>query len=108
MNNDSRSDCVKGRVTRGNGRKKKEEEDVKNRKKTEKVVCLSNRTRLEEKNRRYLEENRLRLENVSIESIFEDEDNDSITSMEILKDVVTFLVKNCPKQIFLILWEQEL
>ena len=60
MNNKSRSDCVKGRFTRGSERKKKEEEDAKKRKKTEKVVCLSNRTRLEEKNMRSLEEKRSR------------------------------------------------
>ena len=40
-----------------------------------------------------LEEKRLRSENVDIESIFEDEDDDSVTSMEILKDEVTFRVK---------------
>ena len=42
MNNKSRSDCVTLRFTRGSERMKKEEEDAKKRKKTEKVVCLSN------------------------------------------------------------------
>ena len=51
MNNKSRSDCVNSRFTRVSERNKKEEEDVKKRKKTDTVVCLSNRTRLEEKNR---------------------------------------------------------
>ena len=41
-----------------------------------------------------LEEKRLRSENVDIESIFEDEDDDSVTSIKILKDEVTFRVKN--------------
>ena len=93
MNNKSRSDCVKGRFTRGSERKKKEEEDAKKRKKTEKVVCLSNRTRLEEKNMRFLEEKHLRSENVGIEIIFQDVDDDSVTSVEILNDEVTFRVK---------------
>jgi len=39
---------------------------VKKRKKIEKVVCLSNRTRLEEKNMRALEEKRLHSKNVGI------------------------------------------
>ena len=54
---------------------------MKKRKNTEKVIYLSNRTRLEEENLRSLEEKRLRSENVDIESIFEDEDDDSVTSM---------------------------
>ena len=58
MNNKSRSDCVNSRFTRVSERNKKEEEDVKKRKKIEKIVCLSNRTRLEEKNMRSLEEKR--------------------------------------------------
>ena len=66
---------------------------MKKRKNTEKVIYLSNRTRLEEKNLRSLEEKRLRSENVGIESIFEDKDDDSVTSMEILKDEVTFRAK---------------
>ena len=78
-------------VLRRKVREKKE--DVKKRKNTEKVIYLSNRTRLEEENLRSLEEKRLRSENVDIESIFEDEDDDSVTSMEILKDEVTFRVK---------------
>ena len=56
MNNKSRSDCVKGCFTRRSERKKEEEEDVKKSKKIEEVVCLSNRTRLEEENIRYLDE----------------------------------------------------
>ena len=43
---------------------------------------------------RSLEEKRLHSENVSLDSIFDDDDDDSITSMEILKDQVTFQVKN--------------
>ena len=58
MNNKSRSDCVNDRFTWGSERKK--EEYAKKRKKTEKVVCLSNRTKLKEKNMRYLKEKRLR------------------------------------------------
>ena len=92
MNNKSRADCVKGRFTRGSERKKKEEENMKKRKKIEKNVCLSNRTRLEEKSMRYLEEKRLRSENAGVDNIFEDEDNGSVTLMEILKDEVTFRV----------------
>lgn len=98
MNNKSRSDCVTLRFTRGSERMKKEEEDAKKRKKTEKVVCLSNRTRLEENNMRSLEEKRVRSENVGIESIFEDEDDDNVTSMEILKDEDTFRLKRFSKQ----------
>ena len=93
MNNKSSSDCVKGRITRGSERKKKEEKDSKKRKKTDTVVCLSNRTRLKEENMRFLEEKRLRSENVGIESIFDDEDDGNVTSMEILKDKVTLRVK---------------
>ena len=44
---------------------------------------------------RFVEEKHLRSENVGIDSIFEDEDDDddSVTSMEILKNEVTFRVK---------------
>ena len=38
MNKKSSSDCVKGRITKGSGRKKKEEEDSKKRKKTDVLV----------------------------------------------------------------------
>ena len=93
MNNKSSSDCVKDRITRISERKKKEEKDSKKRKKTDTVVCLSNRIRLEEENMRFLEEKRLRSENVGIESIFDDEDDGNVTSMEILKDEVTLRVK---------------
>ena len=93
MNNKSSSDCVKDRITRISERKKKEEKDSKKRKKTDTVVCLSNRTRLKEENMRFLEEKRLRSENVGIESIFDDEDDGNVTSMEILKDEVTLRVK---------------
>ena len=77
-------------VLRGEVRERKK--DMKKRKKIEKIVCLSNRTRLEEKSLRYLEEKRLRSENVGVDSIFEDEDNGSVTLIEILKDEVTFRV----------------
>ena len=40
-----------------------------------------------------LEEKRLRSENVGIESIFDDEDDGNVTSMEILKDKLTLRVK---------------
>ena len=77
-------------VLRGEVRERKK--DMKKRKKIEKIVCLSNRTRLEEKSMRYLEEKRLRSENAGVDSIFEDEDNGSVTLIEILKDEVTFRV----------------
>ena len=93
MNKKSSSDCIKGRITRGSERKKKAEEDSKKRQKTDTVVCLSNRTRLEEKNMRSLEEKRLRSENVGMNSIFDDKDDSTVTSMEMLKDKVTFRVK---------------
>ena len=93
MNNKTSSDRVKGRITRGSERRKKEEEDSKKRNKTDTVVCLTNRTRLEEKNMRSLEEKRLRSENVSLDSIFDDDDDGSVTSMEMLKDEVIFRVK---------------
>ena len=92
MNKKSSSDCVKGRTTRGSEKNKKEEEDSKKRKETDTVVCLSNRTRLEEENMISLEEKRLRSENVGIESIFDDEDDGSVTSMKMVKDGVTFRV----------------
>ena len=41
-----------------------------------------------------LEEKRLRSENVGLDSIFDDDDDGSVTSMEILKDEVTFRIKN--------------
>ena len=41
---------------------------------------------------RSLEEKCLHSENVGIESTFEDEDDDSVTSMEILTDEITFRV----------------
>ena len=40
-----------------------------------------------------LEEKRLRSENVGLDSIFDDDDDSSVTSMEILKDEVIFRVK---------------
>ena len=43
---------------------------------------------------RFAEEKRLRSENVDIDSIFEDEDDDSVITMDILKDEVTLRVKN--------------
>ena len=82
MNNKMSSDGVKRYITRGSERKKKEEEDSKKRKKTDTVV----RTRLEEKNMRSLEEKRFRSGNVGLDIIFDDDDDDSVTSMEILKD----------------------
>ena len=93
MNKKSSSDCVEGRTARGSEKNKKEEEDSKKRKETDTVVCLSNRTRLEEENMISLEEKRLRSENVGIESIFDDEDDGNVTSMEILKDKLTLRVK---------------
>ena len=93
MNNKTSSDRVKGRITRGSEGRKKEEEDSKKRNKTDTVVCLTNRTRLEEKNMRSLEEKRLRSENVGLDSIFDDDDDGSVTSMEMLKDEVIFRVK---------------
>ena len=92
MNKKSSSDCVKGRTTRRSEKNKKEEEDSKKRKETDTVVSLSSRTRLEEENMISLEEKRLRSENVGIENIFDDEDDGSVTSMEMVKDEVTFRV----------------
>ena len=43
-------------------------------------------------------EKRLRSENVGIDSIFEDENDDSVTSMDILKDEITFRVKKLSKE----------
>ena len=40
-----------------------------------------------------LEEKRLRSENVGLDSIVDDDDDGSVTSMEILKDDVVFRVK---------------
>ena len=48
MNNKSRADRAKIRLTRGSVRKKKEEQDVKKKNKIEELVCFSNRTKLEE------------------------------------------------------------
>ena len=93
MNNKTSSGGVQGRITRGREKKKKEEEVSKKRKKTDTVVCLSNRTRLEEKNMRSLEEKRLRSENVGMNSIFDDKDDSTVTSLEMLKDKITFRVK---------------
>ena len=106
MNKNSSSDCVKGRTTRGSEKNKKEGEDSKKRKKTDTVICLSNRTRLEEENMRSLEEKRLRSENVGIDSNFDDEDDGSVTSMEMVKDEVTFRVKKPFKDIYWIIWVQ--
>ena len=78
MNKSSRSK----RITRGSEKKKKEEEDLKKKTKIRNVV----RTRLEEKNMRSLEELRLRSEGIGLSSIFDDDDDGSDTSMEILKD----------------------
>ena len=64
MNNNSRSDVVKHRITRGN--EKKEEDDLKKKTKIHNVV----RTRLEEEKMRSLEETRLRSEDVGLSSIF--------------------------------------
>ena len=90
MNNKTSSDAVKRRITRGSERKKKEEENSKNKKKFDKVV----RTRLEEKNMRSLEETRLRSEDVGLGSVFDDDDDGSVTSMEILKDEVVLRIKS--------------
>ena len=81
MNNNSRSDVVKRRITRGSEKKKKEEDNLK--KKTNVVW-----TRLEEKKMRSLEESRLRSEDVGLSSIFNDDDDGSDTSMEMIKDEV--------------------
>ena len=89
MNSKTSSDIVKRRITRGSERKKKEEEDSKNKKKFHKVV----RTRLEEKNIRSLEETRLRFEDVVLGSIFDDDDDGSVTLIEMLKDEVIFRIK---------------
>ena len=44
---------------------------------------------------RSLEETRLRLEDVGLGSIFDDDDDDgSVTSMEMLKDEVIFRIKH--------------
>ena len=51
------------------------------------------RTRLEEKNMRSLEETRLRSEDVGLGSIFDDDDDGSVTSMEIIKDEVIFRIQ---------------
>ena len=88
MNNKTSSDVVKRRITRGSERKKKEEEDSKNKKKFHKVV----RTMLEEKNMRSLEETRLRSEDVGLGSMFDDDDDGSVTSMIMLKDEVIFRI----------------
>ena len=68
--------------------REKKEENSKNKKKFDKVV----RTRLEEKNMRSLEETRLRLEDVGLGSICDDDG--SVTSMEMLKDEVIFRIKH--------------
>ena len=89
MNNKTSSDVVKRRITSGSEKKKKEEEDFKKKKKIHKVV----RTRLEEKNMRSLEEARLCSEDVGLGSIFDEDDDGSVTSMEMLKDEVIFRIK---------------
>ena len=90
MNNKPSSDVVKRRITRGSKREKKEDEDSKNKKKFHKVV----RTRLEEKNMRFLKETRLRSEDVGLGSIFDDDNDGSFTSIKILKDEVIFRIKH--------------
>ena len=89
MNKSSRSNVVKRRITRGSEKKKKEEDDLKKKTKIHNVV----RTRLEEKKMRYLEETRLRSEDVGLSSIFNDDDDGSDTSMEMLKDEVVLRFK---------------
>ena len=68
-------------VLRGEAREKKKKREYEEEEEDWKIICLNNRTRLEEKNMGSLEEKRLRSENVCIESIFEDKDYDSVTSM---------------------------
>ena len=89
MNNKTSSDVVKRRITRGSEKKKKEEEDLKKKTKIRNIV----RTRLEEEKIRSLEETRLRSEDVGLSSVFRDDDDGSVTSMEMLKDEVVLRIK---------------
>ena len=84
MNKSSMYNVVKRRITRGSEKKKKEEDDLKKKTKIHNVV----RTRLEEKKMRSLEESRLRSEDVGLSSIFNDDNDGSDTSMEMIKDEV--------------------
>ena len=102
MNKSSRSNVVKRRITRGSEKKKKEDDDLKKKTKIHNVV----RTRLEEKKMRSLEETRLRSEDVGLSSIFNDDDDGSDTSMEMLKDEVVLRFKQLLEPMFCIIWVQ--
>ena len=96
MNNKTSSDVVKRRITRGR-RKRKKEEDLKKKKKIRNVVW----TRLEEKNMRSLEETRLGSEDIGFCSVFDDDNDGSVTSMDMLKDEVILRIKTLFKNNFL-------
>ena len=81
----------------GEVRKRKKEEDLKKKKKIRKVVW----TRLEEKNMRSLEETRLGSEDIDLCSVFDDDNDGSVTSMDMLKDEVILRIKTLFKNNFL-------